>query len=792
MSHDSRLLEFETDCSTDVTCWWEQSSYDYYLQTGFLDTTKEDHPLTGAAEAAAEAAAASSSSSDLPTSATSYDRFAFLCNLFDLASDDVDSVIYADDYDAFCDTNDLFPIIVKLLLADCELFECAAESCRHRAVVAIVNAFTMFVNSFQSATDYAHPNQVHGSHPLLSIAITDPATAEAWLEDRDALQRMLIEATSDAWRANALAASSSNADKLCDLKKTSMRTKHADHQLTEKLIRRHVPTLLPVRSGDFDWFEAMFDTTRRTVTLCVDWLKPSGYGKIFVESKIALLKCTKSTLFLQDVVERLSTMAMKRNFPSMSHDEQTDLFDVFLDVVLIKLMPSFRCRHSCATCAAVPATSECAFGGDWGWRGFDAGLENFVLSSVRLASTTFFVEHQEELRIAVQSNQTRFLLDLPDAILNETIVGTHILFPLTVLPIPTKFRDRNGVVGDYEGVFNTSRITMNSHFVKTSPFCVPPELYQFVTLKSEQAVDAPALGYCSDLVVLKRSNRAILDLCLVSKAWNDAFKRFLFAVGITTTNICEDENEVQKLPMFKNAPALPTLLKTRLATVNFTASRLAVTPSGNERLERIPICCLIPNQFSALKLNLITTDGNFSRAVQFSKRLQRHKQYFATHQLSAVSDTIATLSAKNDDTRQMLTPVLTAQELDLAPSCFKIELPATSFEAAKFCKQCTTTTTTDDNARNNRTKKKKSSSSSSHTFRPLCIEVKLGTLSQKGFKTVSVKRSTCFYVLTEMASRQQATAAKRRRRTQREKEERQAKQANNATTSDVAAVADVA
>ena len=368
------------------------------------------------------------------------------------------------------------------------------------------------------------------------------------------------------------------------------------------------------------------------------------------------------------------------------------------------------------------------------------------------------------------SEQCVFLSCIPDVVLYDVVIGPHLIVPAATEPELATFRDTNGNMSHFDGVYHTSKITnLNQtssikHFSRISNRYVlnTAPTYEY---KRQRAADAPLdtskqIGYFSNLDDIKRSNASVLVVCMVCKDWHFAFKKHLYHIDVSIERFCEDTSMVQHLPMFAHVQTLPTVRKKCLVTMSFNASRVAFTPTGEPRREFIPLSCILANQCDTIRLQVVSCDGSYKRNVSFSKRIKRScnctGRFFADHRLSALSESLAKLHDYGFRySATQLKPVIFSSGRTFDQQTLQIQIPVTSMDAFNAMQRGGST----DSMRKNNS-----------SLTPLRIEATFGNMygSTQPSDVSAIVHSMPFYVLSEKATHREAAAIKRRERTKRE------------------------
>ena len=682
----------------------------------------------------------------------------FILQVLENAANDVDSPIVDEDVDNFRQSDDLYPVLFKVVHHACE----ESDDPDRAAHVVICSMFSIVMNEISSgsAETGADRRNLIACHPLTYAAIknecdlpqnsgefiqsiTSHMGISEWVFSENDITRGLLQAS--------LKASKRFSKYMMDFEFNNQRPEAPDEGL------------MPVDFADKGWVRKAL-TALRVFGSSVHKGKSNRFiSHVFEASRRS--RCAVSSRFVAGVLKSLDD---SRNIVAMelSGLYEQSIYALALKFMFIATFPSFHQEHH-PDCDS-PHFPSCTFDAPW-WH---AAARNSRLASMftRLAVASYTASNIDAIIEVANDSRATNLMDIPEEIWETCIVLPNIIAP--VLRAPRKryceiseTNARVELAGIYSGQTITERTVQiiektDLRGINTIPCELKHRAYVPQTEhESKFWSDDPSttkLGYIQDVKQLKKINGFIGRLLLVNKAWRDALSRYTFRLNAHIENFSESAGDMQHADflMGLDTPPLPTLLKSRAVTVTLTLERSVPVATDGERefktvTQTIPTSTLITLYD---QMDMKATGKGATFPAEFSKRMNM-PGVAAQSLVLAHSNTSAKIQALDDNETDFLVPVMSAgASTTFAPWTFRCNALTTSIAAAKVLAGTT-----------------------KHVPPlPLAFEV---LFSSGGGKLDSLAVQTPYaYIVSEKASNEakRLTAQKRKQRTARDRSARKA------------------
>ena len=616
------------------------------------------------------------------------EEHAFIIRTLESAANDVDSPITDDDVESFKRDDDLYPLIRKVLHHACE----DSETPDHLAHVAMCSMFSVVMREISngSAPEEANSCSLIACHPLTHAAIANatklPESSEEFMESIASNLRI------SEWLR-------SEKDTTCELlhsrrKMVKRFSKHMlDFQFNNMQPQEHEDGLLPVDFADNVWLRKALAALRQ---FGYDVYKGKGHRLIGHVFNIDIrTECVESSRFVGNVLKSLDDC---RNIAAMDLTSlyEPSIYALALKFTFVVLFPSFHHVHQ-LNCKS-PHAPSCTF--DAPWEKAAARNSNIARLFVRLAVASYTASNIDKIIDVANDSRAVNLMDIP-----EEIWETYIMIPNIVSPILAAPRKRQCELSDtttlvqLAGVYSGQTITEKTakliekkdlRGLSVIPCALKHNAYIPQTEHARKTwsddPSATKLGYLQNVNQLKKMNGFIGRLRLVNKTWRDALSKYTFRLKAHIDKFSESVVDMQQADflMDLDAPPLPTLLKSRAATIVLTVERsVPVTTEGNQfqtETQTIPTSTLL-NVYDQMDIKAVGKGAAFP--AEFGKRMNL-PGIAAQSLVVAHSNSSAKLQALDDNEADFLVPVMRVDaRTTFSPWTFRCNASTTSISAAR-------------------------------------------------------------------------------------------------------------
>lgn len=673
----------------------------------------------------------------------------FMVRQLESATDDTDSPITEEDVDAFRQTDDIYPVVFKVLYLACSEIQVNPHAAAYVVMCSIFSAVMHSISTGRGNTN-ARMSSLIACHPVTFSAIEGSSQVpESGEEFRDAISSHV---SASEWVESETAATRATLNagvKMVKRLPRYMMEYDFDGDTLERVDNDTSPDF-----QNKEWVRRSLSALRK---LGSDSYESKLHGFMaHVENMPTKTKCTGVARFVQGVLKAMDDARQVKSLGVLNlYDKQ--VYWLAMRVVFMLTFPAFhKVHHSVCDSQHVHI---CSF--DAPWSRFNAQNIGCSKIFIRLAVASFAAHHMDRIIEEINNSRAANLVDIPQDIWESCIMLPNIIGPLLAPPrkrysIVPETGVKAEVGGVYSGqVINAKTIKHMQRRNINGELFVPCRLRHrtFVPLTDDEkriwSDDGTGRhGYLQDVKGIKRINATISSILLVCKAWNAVLSKYTFRLTARVDNFSENASDLQQSSflMGMDIPVFPTLLKSRAASISLVLRRSVPVCSGENNFrvfdQVIPVSTLM-DSYKSMHIDAVGNGKSFP--VEFAKRMN---QCVSTETITLPNSSASATLIPTDEETDFLVPVMNGDSTTtVCPWNFRCKMKTTSIAASKEV--------------------------NGQRAPPLPLELRM-SFSYPGTTPAMAVRTQRMFVVSERASAEarQRMAQKRKARTENERKNR--------------------
>jgi hypothetical protein len=610
----------------------------------------------------------------------------FMLRQLESATDDTDSPITDEDVDEFRQTDDIYPVVFKVVYLACGETEVNPHVA---AYVVICSIFSVVMHSISigGANTNARTSSLIACHPVTFSAMEEGSSQvpENGEEFREAISS---HCTASEWVESEAAA--------------TRETLNAGVKMVKRL-----PRYMMEYDFEYDNLDRLDNDTRpdfqnkewvhRALTALRKFGSDSYEGKLHgvmahIENIPTETKCSGVSRFVEGVLKAIEDAKQVKSLGVLNlYDKQ--IYSLAMRVVFMFTFPAFHTVHH-SVCDS-QHVHICSF--DAPWSRFASQNIGRSKIFIRLAVASFAAHHVDRIIEEINNSRATNLVDIPQDIWESCVMIPYIIGPLLAPPskryavVPETGVEAE-VGGVYSGqVIDAKTIKQIQRRNLNGELFVPCRLRHrtFVPLTDDvkrlwSGDGAKRYGYLQDVKHIKKINATISSILLVCKAWNAVLSKYTFRLTARVDNFSESASELQQSSflMGMDIPVFPTILKSRAASISLVLQRSVPVYSEENNFcvsdQVIPVTTLM-DSYKGMHIEAVGNGKSFP--VEFAKRMN---QCVSAETITLPNSSASATLIPADEETDFLVPVMNCDATTtVCPWKFRCKMKTTSIAASK-------------------------------------------------------------------------------------------------------------